>query len=82
MHQMLYLAIGWGLGLVLCVVLARTIIVRYRLPWRAALMYFGLARYPDETRLGLGPSRALPPDESGTMRGPPPGGGLSLDGSG
>ncbi len=51
MHEMLYLAIGWALGLVMCVALARTIIVRYRLPWQATLMYFGLAAYPDEVLL-------------------------------
>jgi hypothetical protein len=32
MHEMLYLVIGWALGLVVCVVVARAIIVRYRLP--------------------------------------------------
>lgn len=48
---MLYLAVGWAMGLVVCVGVARAIIVRYRLPWRATLMYFGLVPYPDEVQL-------------------------------
>ena len=55
MHEMLYLVIGWALGLVVCVVVARAIIVRYRLPWRATLMYFGLVPYPDEVLLPRSP---------------------------
>ncbi|MGZ4313216.1 MAG: hypothetical protein ACXVR1_14035 [Solirubrobacteraceae bacterium] len=51
MHEMLYLVFGWVLGFVMCVALARTIIVRYRLPWKATLMYFGLLPYPDEILL-------------------------------
>ena len=51
MHEMLYLVFGWVLGLVMCVALARTIIVRLRLPWHATLMYFGLVPYPDEVLL-------------------------------
>ena len=51
MHEMLYLVIGWALGLGVCVVVARAIIVRYRLPWLATLMYFGLVPYPDEVLL-------------------------------
>jgi hypothetical protein len=51
MHEMLYLVIAWALGLVVCVVVARAIIVRFRLPWRATLMYFGLVPYPDEILL-------------------------------
>ena len=51
MHEMLYLVFGWALGLVMCVALARTIILRYRLPWKATLMYFGLVPYPDEVLL-------------------------------
>jgi hypothetical protein len=51
MHEMLYLVFGWVLGLVMCVALARTIILRYRLPWKATLMYFGLVPYPDEVLL-------------------------------
>lgn len=46
--QVLELVIAWAAGLALCVALARAIIVRYRLPWTAALMYFGLVPYPDE----------------------------------
>lgn len=48
MYQLLFLVVGLTLGLVACVVVARAIIVRYRLPWRATLMYFGLVPYPDE----------------------------------
>jgi hypothetical protein len=51
MHEMLYLVFGWVLGLAMCVALARTIILRYRLPWKATLMYFGLVPYPDEVLL-------------------------------
>ena len=51
MHEMLYLVFGWVLGLVMIVALARTIILRYRLPWKATLMYFGLVPYPDEVLL-------------------------------
>jgi hypothetical protein len=51
MHEMLYLVFGMVLGLVMCVALARTIILRYRLPWKATLMYFGLVPYPDEVLL-------------------------------
>ena len=51
MQEMLYLVIGWALGLAVCVVVARAIIVRFRLPWRATLMYFGLTPYPDEVLL-------------------------------
>jgi len=57
MHQLLYLVIGWAVGLALCVALARTIITRCRLPWRATLMYFGLLPYPDEVLL---PQRPRP----------------------
>lgn len=46
--QTLLLLIALGLGTVLCAVAARAVTVRYRLPWREALMYFGLAAYPDE----------------------------------
>jgi hypothetical protein len=35
----------------MCVALVRTIILRYRLPWKATLMYFGLVPYPDEVLL-------------------------------
>jgi hypothetical protein len=48
--QMVYLMVAWALGLGVCVALGRFITLRYRLPWRAALMYFGLAAYPDELR--------------------------------
>ena len=51
MHEMLYLVVAWALGLVVCVVTARAIIVRYRLPWLATLMYFGLVPYPEEVVL-------------------------------
>ena len=51
MHEMLYLIAGWALGLVLCVMLTRAIVLRWRLPWRATLMYFGLLPYPDEVLL-------------------------------
>jgi hypothetical protein len=51
MHEMLFLLLGWLLGLVLCVVLARAVIRRYRLPWRATLVYFGLVPHPDEVLL-------------------------------
>jgi hypothetical protein len=50
-HEMLYLVIGWALGVVVCVVAARAVILRYRLPWRATLMYFGLVPYPEEVVL-------------------------------
>ena len=51
MHELLYLVVGWALGFVVCVVVARAIILRYRLPWRATLMYFGLVPYPEEVLL-------------------------------
>ena len=61
MYELLYLLIGWAVGLVVCVALARTIIVRYRLPWRATLMYFGLIPYPDEILLPRPPRQQRSP---------------------
>ena len=51
MHDVLYLLAGWVLGLVLCVVVVRAIVLRYRLPWRATLIYFGLLPHPEEALL-------------------------------
>ena len=51
MQDVLYLLVGWALGLVLCVVMVRAIVVRYRLPWRATLIYFGLLPHPEEALL-------------------------------
>jgi len=48
--QILPLILGWAIGLALCVFLVRQIAARWRLPWKAALMYFGLMPYPDEVR--------------------------------
>jgi len=50
-HDVLYLLAGWVLGLVLCVVVVRAIVLRYRLPWRATLIYFGLLPHPEEALL-------------------------------
>jgi hypothetical protein len=46
--QVLFFALLCCFGIVLCALLARTIILRWNLPWQDALMYFGLAPYPDE----------------------------------
>lgn len=50
MHDVLTLAVGWSLGVVLCGVMAGVLTVRLGLPWRAALMYFGVLAYPEELR--------------------------------
>ena len=49
--EFVWLALGMVVGIVLCAVLARLIVRRWRLPWRQALMYFGLMPYPDEAPL-------------------------------
>jgi hypothetical protein len=48
--QVLALLIFLAGGVVLCALAIRAITVRYRLPWREALQYFGLAPYPHERR--------------------------------
>lgn len=50
-EQLLGLMLAWAFGVLVCAAIARRITVRYRLPWRAALMYFGLLDYPDEATL-------------------------------
>lgn len=37
-------------GAVVCALAARAVTLRYRLPWREALVYFGLAPEPDDGR--------------------------------
>ena len=46
--QMLLLLFLMGAGAVACAAAGRALTLRFRLPWREALMYFGLAPYPDE----------------------------------
>ena len=48
--QTLILFVLMALGTVVCGALAFALTRRWRLPWRAALEYFGLAPYPHETR--------------------------------
>lgn len=43
----------FALGIVLCAVLSGMLVRRYHLPWRQALVYFGLAPYPGEDRTQL-----------------------------
>lgn len=38
-----------AVGVALCAGAARAITVRYRLPWREALVYFGLAPHPHDS---------------------------------
>jgi hypothetical protein len=64
MQAVMFLLVGWLLGAALCAMLARAIIRRYRLPWRATLMYFGLVPYPDEALLPR-IARARPRPERG-----------------
>jgi hypothetical protein len=47
--QTLLLFVLMTVGAILCAVLGRAVTLRYRLPWREALLYFGLAAEPDET---------------------------------
>ena len=37
-------------GVALCLLVGYAVVTRYRLPWRQALIYFGLAPYPGEDR--------------------------------
>ena len=46
--QLLYLGLAWWVGVVVCTVIARRVVVRLGLPWRETLMYFGVMPYPDE----------------------------------
>ena len=62
--EFVWLAAGMAVGIVLCAVLARLIVRRWRLPWREALMYFGLMPYPDEARL----ERVAPAEPSARRR--------------
>ena len=48
MEQLLYMAIAWCLGVVVCAYAAYRIVARYQLPWKSALMYFGVLAYPGE----------------------------------
>lgn len=48
--QTLILFLLLALGTAVCVGLALAVTRRWRLPWRAALQYFGIAPYPHETR--------------------------------
>lgn len=48
MGQMIGLALAWTVGVGLCALIAQRIVVRLDLPWRAALMYFGVLDYPEE----------------------------------
>ena len=38
-----------GVGVVVSAAAVRAITLRWRLPWREALMYFGVVPYPHET---------------------------------
>ena len=38
------------IGIAVCLVAGWAIVTRYKLPWRQALIYFGLAPYPGEER--------------------------------
>ena len=46
--ETILLLILMAAGAVACAAAGRALTVRFRLPWREALMYFGLAPYPDE----------------------------------
>lgn len=48
MQQLAVLALGWAVGVVVCAILAQRVTMRLGLPWRSALMYFGVVPYPDE----------------------------------
>ena len=45
---MLALLILLLVGVLVCALAGRAITLRWRLPWRESLMYFGLAPYPYE----------------------------------
>jgi hypothetical protein len=47
--QTLALLFLMGVGVVVCVLSARALVVHWRLPWREALMYFGIVPYPHES---------------------------------
>jgi hypothetical protein len=44
--QAIFFLVFLILGAVVCVILARELVERRRLPWREALVYFGLAADP------------------------------------
>jgi hypothetical protein len=46
--QTLALLLLMGAGTVACALLVRAVTLRWQLPWRQALMYFGIAPYPHE----------------------------------
>lgn len=60
MEQLVYLAIAWCFGVVVCVYAACRIVARYQLPWRSTLMYFGVLPYPEEVALRLREVRTAP----------------------
>ena len=39
-------------GIVVCAISARALVMRWQLPWREALMYFGVIPYPHEAPPG------------------------------
>jgi hypothetical protein len=47
--QTLILLVLLLLGTVVCTGLAGAVTLRWRLPWREALIYFGLASHPQDT---------------------------------
>lgn len=60
MEQFAILALGWAVGVIVCAVLVQRVTARLGLPWRAALMYFGVVPYPEELAVGRrsSPSRS------------------------
>jgi len=45
--QNLEFVISFGLGIVLCTIAATVLVIHWQLPWREALVWFGLAAYED-----------------------------------
>jgi hypothetical protein len=68
MEQLLYVAIAWCFGVVVCAFIACRIVVRYQLPWKSTLMYFGVLPYPDEVARRLREVRSAAPRERVTPR--------------
>lgn len=60
MEQLLYVAIAWWFGVVVCVYVACRIVARYQLPWKSTLMYFGVLPYPEEVERRLREVRSAP----------------------
>ena len=70
MEQLLYVAIAWCFGVVVCAVIACRIVARYRLPWKSTLMYFGVLPYPDEVARRLREVRSGPREHVASRRVP------------